>query len=72
MHGFEATKAMRLTNAQREGAAALFTSARADAGDMAQAMRWAGEHCGEIIDPHTAIGLHAARMPRHRPGDSRS
>ena len=31
MRGFEATKAMRLTNAQREGAAALFTSVRVDA-----------------------------------------
>jgi threonine synthase len=61
MHGFEATRAMQLTNAQREGAAALFTSARADAGDMNEAMRWAHEACGEIIDPHTAIGLHAAR-----------
>lgn len=62
MRGFEAAKAMRLTNAQREGAAGLFSSMRADAGDMAQAMRWAAEHCDEIIDPHTAIGLHAARM----------
>src|SRR5690242_4071226 len=41
MRGFEATKAMRLTNAQREGAAALITSARADATEMAQAMAWA-------------------------------
>jgi threonine synthase len=62
MRGFEATKAMRLTNAQREGAANLFTSARADADQMSQAMRWAYEACGgEVIDPHTAIGLHAAR-----------
>jgi threonine synthase len=62
MRGFEATRAMRLTNAQREGAAALFTSARADAAEMSQAMRWAYEKCdGEVIDPHTAIGLHAAR-----------
>ena len=36
---------MRLTNAQREGAAALFTSARADADEMSQAMRWACEQC---------------------------
>src|SRR5690606_21059414 len=58
----EASKAMRLTNAQREGAAALFASARADADQMSQAMRWAFEACdGEVIDPHTAIGLHAAR-----------
>jgi len=62
MRGFEASKAMRLTNAQREGAGALFASTRADADDMSQAMRWAWESCdGEVIDPHTAIGLHAAR-----------
>jgi threonine synthase len=61
MRGFEATKAMRLTNAQQQGAAALFSSARADADETAQAMDWAYRRCGEIIDPHTAIGLHAAR-----------
>jgi threonine synthase len=62
MRGFEASKAMRLTNAQREGAAALFASTRVDPDQMSQAMRWACEACeGEVIDPHTAIGLHAAR-----------
>jgi len=70
MGGFESSKAMQLTNAQREGAAGLFTSARADADDMSQAIRWAWENCGELIDPHTAIGLHAARtagLPREVP-----
>jgi len=61
MKQFEASKAMQLSNAQREGAAALFTSVRAEAHNMAQAMRWAHEACGEVLDPHTAIGLHAAR-----------
>ncbi len=61
MRGFESSKAMRLTNAQRVGASGLFTSARADANDMSRAMSWAYEKCGEVIDPHTAIGLHAAR-----------
>jgi threonine synthase len=61
MAGFEATKSMQLTNAQREGAAELFSSARADADDMARAIRWAWEASGELLDPHTAIGLHAAR-----------
>jgi threonine synthase len=61
MHGFESTKAMRLTNAQREGAAGLFTSDRIDLDDMALAMRWACEGSGQVIDPHTAIGLAAAR-----------
>ncbi len=62
MAQFEATKAMQLTNMQREGAAALFTSVRCDGDQMNRAMAWANEHYGEIIDPHTAIGLHAARV----------
>ncbi len=60
MRSFEASRVMQLTNAQREGAAALFTSARADEAETAQAIRWAYESCCETIDPHTAIGLHAA------------
>ncbi|QUT04667.1 threonine synthase [Sphingobium phenoxybenzoativorans] len=61
MRGFEATKAMRLTNAQREGAAGLFSSARVDADGMTLAMRWAYEGGGQVIDPHTAVGLCAAK-----------
>ena len=70
MAGFEATKAMQLTNQQREGAARLFSSARAEPDEMAQAIRWAWENTGELLDPHTAIGLHAARaadLPRDVP-----
>ncbi len=61
MAGFEASRAMRLTDMQHSGAAKLFASVRADAEHTMQAMRWAREACGEMIDPHTAIGLHAAR-----------
>ncbi|MBV1918907.1 MAG: threonine synthase [Sphingomonadaceae bacterium] len=61
MAGFEKTRAMRLTNAQTQGASALFTSVRADSDDMSQAMHWAWKNCGELIDPHTACGVHAAR-----------
>jgi threonine synthase len=60
MRGFEAEKAMRLTNAQREGASALFTSTRADSSQMSAALRWAHDHAGQVIDPHSAVGLHAA------------
>lgn len=60
MAGFEESKAMRLTNAQREGAAALLGSARIDADEMARAMRWAYDAAGQVIDPHTAVGLAAA------------
>jgi threonine synthase len=59
---FESTRAMQLTNSQREGAAALFTAARADATDMAQAIRWGWDSAGQQVDPHTACGLHAARL----------
>ena len=62
MAGFEASKAMRLTNLQREGAAELLSSARIDLDDMSLAMRWACERAGQVIDPHTAIGLGAARQ----------
>ncbi|HEX7848525.1 MAG TPA: threonine synthase [Sphingomonas sp.] len=62
MAGFEASKSMRLTNRQREGAAGLLSSARIDLDDMSLAMRWAYERAGQVIDPHTAIGLGAARQ----------
>jgi threonine synthase len=61
MAGFESSRAMQLTNAQREGAASLFQSARADGDEMAGTIRWAWENCGELIDPHTACALFAAR-----------
>ncbi len=61
MAGFESSGAMRLSNAQSQGAAALFASDRVDFDDMALAMRWAHERAGQVIDPHTAIGLAAAR-----------
>ncbi len=61
MAGFEATRAMALTDAQRQGAARLFTSARVDGDGMAAALRWAWEGARQLIDPHTAIALAAAR-----------
>ena len=60
MRGFEATKAMRLTNAQQEGAAKLFSSARVDEAGMNRAMRWAYDAANQTIDPHSAVGLAAA------------
>jgi threonine synthase len=61
MRGFEATKAMQLTNRQRESAAALFTSCSADQHETARALQWALRSAGQVIDPHTAVGLHAAK-----------
>jgi threonine synthase len=61
MQGFEATKALAIPAAQREEAARLFSSARIDPDQMALAMRWACQEAGQVIDPHSAIGLAAAR-----------
>lgn len=61
MRSFEETRAMRLTNIQSQGAAQIMSSARADQDSMARAMAWASDHYGELLDPHTAIGFHAAR-----------
>ena len=60
MKSFEKTGTMVLPTDMRKRAS-FFDSARADADEMALAMRWANENCGRIIDPHTAIALHAAR-----------
>jgi threonine synthase len=61
MKWFEQMGKMVLSADMRKRAA-FFASARADADEMAGAMRWAHEQCGEVIDPHTAIALHAARQ----------
>lgn len=61
MRSFDATRSLKLSNAQREGAAGLFSSARIDADNMALAMRWAHERANQVIDPHSAVGLAAAR-----------
>ena len=62
MRKCETAKTMRLTNQQLEGARSLFTSARIDPDTMTAAMKWAADHAGQILDPHSAIGLAAARQ----------
>ncbi|MBX9797430.1 threonine synthase [Sphingomonas sp.] len=60
MASFDRDRRLALSPAQR-ARAALFASARIDGAVMAQAMRWAWDEAGMLIDPHTAIGLAAAR-----------
>lgn len=62
MAEFDATRRLALTPAQRDGAAALFASARIEADAMSRAMLRAHSGSGEVIDPHTAIGLAAAQQ----------
>ncbi|MDY7097820.1 MAG: threonine synthase [Pseudomonadota bacterium] len=60
MAGFEKDRAMQLTNSQRENASALFTSYSADPDSTVRAMQWAQRQSAQVIDPHTAVGLHAS------------
>jgi threonine synthase len=67
MGRFETTGAMLLTNSQRMHAEHMLVAERVDQDEMAQAMRWASNSTGQVLDPHTAIALAAARrMPLHR------
>jgi threonine synthase len=61
MQSFEKTGRMALTDAQRTEAARLFRAERVDEPDMMGALQWAHANCGQLLDPHTAIGLAAAR-----------
>ncbi|PZU11451.1 threonine synthase [Sphingomonas sp.] len=60
MRGFEETKRLAIPQAMVGRAAGLFASARIDPDGMALAMRKAWQDSGELLDPHTAIGLAAA------------
>ncbi|QJU56650.1 threonine synthase [Sphingomonas sp. AP4-R1] len=70
MRGFEETKRLAIPQAMIGQASELFTSARIDPDSMALAMRGAWENSGQLLDPHTAIGLaaaHAADLPADVP-----
>jgi threonine synthase len=61
MADFEASKAMSIPADMIAASRPLISSARIDPDGMQIAMRWAFERAGQTIDPHTAIGLAAAR-----------
>ena len=61
MGEFDKNRAMTVPADMLAGARGLFSSASIDGDAMALALRWAQEHGGQIIDPHSAVGLAAAR-----------
>ncbi len=61
MAGFEESGRLPLSQAERAEAARLFLAERIDEAAMMQAMQWAHGQAGQLIDPHTAVGLAAAR-----------
>ncbi len=60
MDDFNASKTLQLSNSAREKAAGLFVSHRVDEDDVLLMLRRAYEQMGQVLDPHTAIGLAAA------------
>ena len=67
MAGFDRTRTMTLTPAMRAETGGLFASSRIDADAMALSMRRAFEQSGQVIDPHTGIGLAAAHAAELSP-----
>ena len=65
MAGFEAERRLSLS-ADMRADAALFEGVRVGEGEAAATLRWAHAECGELIDPHTAVGLAAARRRADR------
>lgn len=61
MKAFEETRDMRIAPEMLAKASSIFTSERVDPDSMTLAMSQAQEAAGQVIDPHTAIGLSAAR-----------
>jgi threonine synthase len=61
MDAFDQSRAMTIPADMLAGSRGLFSSARIDGDAMALALRWAQERGGQIIDPHSAVGLAAAR-----------
>lgn len=61
MQGFEATGRLNLDDDIRARITALFSSAAVPHDSMARTIDWAHRASGEILDPHSAIGLSAAR-----------
>lgn len=60
MEGFEKTRQLTLTPAQRAQAAQLFSAFRADEDETAYTLRRVYAECGIVLDPHTAVGVAAA------------
>lgn len=60
MDRFAHDKRMTLSEPARDKAGLLFAAHRADEDDVLYTLRHAHERMGQILDPHTAIGLHAA------------
>ncbi|HLS59019.1 MAG TPA: threonine synthase, partial [Paracoccaceae bacterium] len=57
----------RLSQGALERLRTVFSSARADEAETAEAIARTWRETGEIVCPHTAVGLHAARVQRGDP-----
>lgn len=61
MQQFEQSGQMAIGADQRARAAKLFLAERIDEPTMMQTLSWAQSECNQLLDPHSGIGLAAAR-----------
>jgi threonine synthase len=61
MADFQSSKTLTLTAAQRAKAAQAFVSGRCDEDDITMILRRVYSTTGQVLDPHTGIGVEAAR-----------
>ncbi|MGI4877817.1 MAG: hypothetical protein ACRYG4_10075, partial [Janthinobacterium lividum] len=61
MNAFEVDRRFALPPTMMTAAGTLLSSRRIDADTMTETLRWAHAEAGQLIDPHTGIGLAAAR-----------
>jgi threonine synthase len=61
MHDFAATGALEVDDARRDAVRALFAGSRVDEATTHATIREVLEKTGQLVDPHTAVGIRAGR-----------
>lgn len=64
MQSLSQSGAFEIDHLRLEAMRMIFSAARVDEAETAATIKWMLEETGELIDPHTAVGVAAARMER--------
>ncbi len=64
MQSLTQSGAFEIDHLRLEAMRMIFSAARVDEAETAATIKWMLEETGELIDPHTAVGVAAARMER--------
>src|SRR3546814_1255721 len=64
MQSLSQSGAFEIGHLRLEAMRMIFSAARVDEAETAATIKWMLEETGELIDPHTAVGVAAARRER--------